>query len=239
LFQAIRKFAKLFSRDENQLSLDLIPPARPKNSEELEQELNRLGLKGKYKVRLTRNRTVVVSYGRGELRIHQSFLDAPEEVWRAIVMFVHGRTRAARGEAKRTILEFPVDRSETERRPRKPHETHPDDLPLAVRLTEMHARYNAEHFEGKLRSVPIRISRRMRSRLGHYSTATEDGFPAEIVISRRHYRRHGWEETLHTLLHEMVHQWQDESGQEIDHGREFRRKARAVGVAPHATRRVA
>lgn len=79
----------------------------------------------------------------------------------------------------------------------------------------------------------------MRSRLGHYSASSGDGMPAEIVISGRHYRLHGWEETLHTLLHEMVHQWQDETGQEIDHGREFRCKAREVGVAPHATRRVA
>lgn len=110
---------------------------------------------------------------------------------------------------------------------------------LAGRLTEWHARYNAEHFEGKLKPMRVRISRRMRSRLGHYSTATAGGRPPEIVISRRHYRRHGWEETLHTLLHEMVHQWQDESGREIDHGREFRRKAREVGVAPQATRRVA
>ena len=180
-----------------------------------------------------------MSYGRGELRIHQSFLDAPEEVWRAIIVFVHGRTRAARGEARRTILQFPVQRLEAERRPRRPHSTHPDDVSLAERLTEWHRRYNAEHFDGELKSVQVRISRRMRSRLGHYSAATEDGLPAEIVISRRHFRRHGWDEALHTLLHEMVHQWQDESGQVIDHGREFRRKARAVGVAPHATRRVA
>lgn len=125
------------------------------------------------------------------------------------------------------------------RRVRSPHRTHSEDIALAERLSEMHRLYNAEHFEGGLRPIPIRISRRMRSRLGHYSPATRSGLPAEIAISRRHYRRHGWDETLHTLLHEMVHQWQDESGQEIDHGREFRRKARAVGVAPHATRRVA
>ena len=201
--------------------------------------LHALGLRRDYHVRLTRNRTVVVSYGRGELRIHQSFLNAPEEVWRAIIAFVHGRTGTARREARRTILRFPIERTGSPRRPRKPHSTHPDDIALAERLMEMHARYNAEHFDAKLKTIPVRISRRMRSRLGHYSAAAADGPPAEIVISRRHFRRHGWNETLHTLLHEMVHQWQDESGQEIDHGREFRRKARAVGVAPHATRRVA
>jgi hypothetical protein len=34
----------------------------------------------------------------------------------------------------------------------------------------------------------------------------------------------------------MVHQWQDEAGHAIDHGRAFRAKAREVGVAPSARR---
>jgi hypothetical protein len=37
-----------------------------------------------------------------------------------------------------------------------------------------------------------------------------------------------------TLLHEMVHQWQAETGQPVDHGRAFRRKAREVGITPRA-----
>jgi hypothetical protein len=41
------------------------------------------------------------------------------------------------------------------------------------------------------------------------------------------------------MLHEMVHQWQAESGLRIDHGRTFRRKAREVGVIPAAKRTVA
>jgi hypothetical protein len=49
-------------------------------------------------------------------------------------------------------------------------------------------------------------------------------------------RRHGWPEALHTLLHEMVHQWQDETSHTIDHGATFRAKARAVGIAPYARR---
>jgi hypothetical protein len=34
----------------------------------------------------------------------------------------------------------------------------------------------------------------------------------------------------------MVHQWQDEAGFDVDHGAVFRRKARAVGALPVATR---
>ncbi|HEY9230350.1 MAG TPA: SprT-like domain-containing protein, partial [Gemmatimonadaceae bacterium] len=90
---------------------------------------------------------------------------------------------------------------------------------------------------GSLKPVPVRVSRRMKSRLGHYSAAT-NGESAEIAISFRHLRRHGWAEALHTLLHEMVHQWQDETGRPIDHGRAFRAKAREVGIAAAARRKV-
>ena len=79
----------------------------------------------------------------------------------------------------------------------------------------------------------------MKSRLGHYTWRGQEGRDAEIVISRRHIRRNGWDEAVHTLLHEMVHQWQDERGLPIDHGRGFRLKARAVGIVPRARRNVA
>jgi hypothetical protein len=223
-------------RDQLALELDEAPP---KNAEELRARLQRLGLGAQYRVRLTTNRTVVVSYSGGELRIHNSFLGADEEVWKAIIIFVHGRSRAVRREARRTILEFPVARSnDPPRRRRRPERTHPADIPLIRELTRWHASYNEERFGGALRGIPIRISRRMKSRLGHYSPASEGSAP-EIVLSRRHIRRDGWEEALHTLLHEMVHQWQDEQGLVVDHGGSFRAKARAVGITPLACRAVA
>jgi hypothetical protein len=61
----------------------------------------------------------------------------------------------------------------------------------------------------------------------------------EIAISWRHVRRHRWEEVVHTLIHEMVHQWQDETGLAIDHGPRFRAKARDVGIDAAAKRAVA
>jgi hypothetical protein len=78
----------------------------------------------------------------------------------------------------------------------------------------------------------------MRSRLGHYTPRSPAGDPAEIAISRSHVRRHGWNEAIHTLLHEMVHQWQDETGLPIDHSRVFRMKAREVGIEAAARRMV-
>jgi len=227
---------RLSDRDQLALELDEAPP---RNAEELRARLQRLGLGRQYRVRLTTNRTVVVSYSGGELRIHNSFLDANEEVWRAIITFVHGRTRVVRNEARRTILEFPVARPvDAPRRRRSPERTNPADFPLIRELARWHIAYNADRFGGALRTIPIRISRRMKSRLGHYCPASE-GCAPEIVISRRHIRRDGWEEALHTLLHEMVHQWQDEQGLVVDHGSSFRAKARAVGITPLACRAVA
>lgn len=227
---------RLSDRDQLALELDEEPP---RNAEELRARLQRLGLGSQYRVRLTTNRTVVVSHSGGELRIHDSFLGAGEEVWKAIITFVLGRNRVARQEARRTILEFPVPRlHDVPRRRRAPERTHPPDLPIIHELSRWHKAYNEERFGGTLRTVPIRISRRMKSRLGHYSPAAE-GYEPEIVLSRRHIRRDGWEEALHTLLHEMVHQWQDEQEFAVDHGANFRAKARAVGITPLACRAVA
>jgi SprT-like family len=224
--------------NSQQLALELSEPP-PRNAEELRCRLQRLGLGSQYRVRLTTNRTVVVSYSGGELRIHNSFLDADEEIWKAIITFVHGRNRVVRQEARRTILKFPVALPKTEpRRKRRPERTRPSDLPLIRELARWHREYNRDRFAGTLREIPIRISRRMKSRLGHYSPAM-GGCEPEIVLSRRHIRRDGWPEALHTLLHEMVHQWQDEQGLVVDHGPSFRAKARAVGITPLACRAVA
>jgi len=227
-----------FGFDWSQLSLTL-DEEPPKNAEELEQRLRQLGLGTMHRVKLTRNRTVVVSHGRGELRIHHSFLTAPEEVWRAVIAFVHARSRVKRSEAREKILAFPIELpDDAVVRRRSPDKTDPRDEPMVRELERLHAKYNEEQFEGKLRDIRIRVSRRMRSRLGHYIRADKFG-PAEIAISRRHIRRDGWDETAHTLLHEMVHQWQDEQGLGLNHGSQFRAKARAVGITPAACRAVA
>src|SRR5256714_14718132 len=99
---------RLTDREQLALELDESPP---QNAEELRTRLQRLGLGAQYRVRLTTNRTVVVSYSGGELRIHNSFLGADEEEGKAINVFVHGRARRLRQEARRTILEVPVARS--------------------------------------------------------------------------------------------------------------------------------
>jgi hypothetical protein len=122
-------------------------------------------------------------------------------------------------------------------RARRLARTHPDDEPIAMQLQEFHRRLNAERFGGKLGTIAVRVSRRMRSRLGHYAPA-QRGAPAEIAVSQRHLKRHGFAQALQTLLHEMVHQWQDEGGRPLGHGADFRNKAREVGITARATRAV-
>jgi SprT-like family len=217
--------------------LALVLSASPRNAEDLLCRLRDLGLRTMARCVLTKNRNVMVSFGANELRVHEGYLSAPDEVLSAIVRFAEGSTRGERLRARRRLLAFPIETPA--RPPRRRAGTHPDDQRLAERLTVKHAEFNAEFFGGELKSLDVRVSRRMRARLGHYIAATKVGDPPEIAISRRHLRNHGWEEALHTLLHEMVHQWQDERGLPIDHGATFRAKAREVGISPFARRTVA
>jgi hypothetical protein len=210
-------------------------PARPDDGERLLATLRALGLRGIDRVRLTNNRAVMVSFSMGVLRVHEGYLDAPRDVLRAVVTFVCGRTRAERRRAREAILAHQIARPAA---PRRRERDRPEDEPVLHQLRRFHAHFNRVYFGGRLRALPIRLSGRMRTRLGHYTAASPVGDPAEIVIGRDHVRRHGWEEALHTLLHEMVHQWQDETGHAIDHGATFRRKAREVGVTPSARRHV-
>ncbi len=225
----------LGGRDADQLALSF--DDIPRTADELLVRLRALGLPPRYaRLRLTRNRTVMVSFSGGELRVHSAYLQAPREVHAAMVTFVSGRTRAARQAARAVILAYPIDRAPAPVR-RAPR-TRAEDRGIVDELRQWHDQYNADYFGGALRPVTLRVSRKMRSRLGHYTASTPGGAPAEIAIGREHLERHGWTEVLHTLLHEMVHQWQDETGRPIDHGAGFRAKARDVGITAAARRTV-
>jgi predicted SprT family Zn-dependent metalloprotease len=118
--------------------------------------------------------------------------------------------------------------------PRARPTSHPQDAAFVARLEAAHAELNRLRFDGALRRVTIRVSRRMRSRLGHYSPGLMR--EPEIAIARRHLRRDPWHDVVETLVHEMVHQWQHETKRPVAHDRDFRRKCREVGIPPHAKR---
>lgn len=204
----------------------------PIGEEELLARLRALGLRDTERLRLTANRAVMVSFRARELRVHRGYLTAPREVHAAIVQLVQGRTRANRLAARRVILAHQIpEESVRPRQPRCPQPLSERDALLVAKLVAHHRRLNDRHFAGALHPIEIRLSDRMRTRLGHFAVATKSA-PAHIAISRRHLRR-GWAGALDTLLHEMVHQWQSEQGFPVDHGRHFKIKARAVGLAEY------
>ena len=193
------------------------------------------GLKSITSLTLTKNARVMVSFRGSEMRVHRGYLDATPDVLDAIVRIVEGRTKAIRREAGRFVVANAPARLTEE--PTRRERTHPDDEAWSARLVEEHRRLNTERFGGSLQPIVVRVSRRMKSRLGHYSPAVGE-MPAEIAISRRHIRRHGWDDAIETLVHEMVHQWQAETGAPLDHGPGFRKKAVEVGIRPRARREV-
>jgi hypothetical protein len=246
VLRALKSLLGRGRRDPAQLALDL-DAGQLRTADDLLARLRSLGLMRIASCRLTRNANVMVSWRGAELRVHEGYLSAPADVHEAIVVFVESRSRAERRAATKRIVAFA---GSTWRDSGRRERTRPEDEPVARKLEEWHAQLNAEYFGGELRAVPIRVSRRMKSRLGHYSvgqvggsTGGQEGQKAkglgEIAISWRHVRRHRWEEVIHTLIHEMVHQWQDESGLPIDHGPRFRAKARDVGIDAAAKRAVA
>jgi len=200
----------------------------------LYSRLEDFGLRGVDGLVLMRTRTVMVSLIGRTLRIHEDYAEAPESVLRAIVAFAVARTKHERVAAREVILAHDVDRAPPQRRREPPR---PGDLSLIAQLTEAHRDLNARWFAGALSTIPIGLSGRMATRLGHFDPGSRHT-TAEIVMSRTHVIKHGWREAMHTLLHEMVHQWQQETGRSVDHGAAFRDKCREVGITPAARRDV-
>ena len=175
----------------------------------LPERLRQLGLRDVSRILTHTNRTVMVSIGSdGTVRIHRGYAWASDRVLRAVVRFLDPRV------ARRL-------RREAQRE-----------------LLAFPAEQYAPSSPRAPRPEPVRPDSRMRTRLGELAVELRSGRPLEIAISRRHLARHDWAEVEHTLLHEMVHQWQAESGLRVDHGPTFRRKAREVGVLPAARREV-
>lgn len=220
----------------DQLTLHLDgDPASAAVAVRLFDRLRSLGLRVVEELRLTRNRRTMISIRGRTLRLHGAYAVAPPTVHQAVVEFVM-RRGPARTAARRAIIAWAANIPSHDRPPRV-ERSHPDDEPYAAQLLACHARLNAAQFGGSLGPVDIRVSRRMKTRLGHFSPRPGAEKP-EIAISFRHLRRHGMADAEGTLLHEMVHQWQHESGLPLDHGPAFRKKARDVGIPPRATRRV-
>jgi hypothetical protein len=188
------------------------------------------------RIRTHQNRTVMVSLTpKGELRVHREYAVAPDRVLHAIARFVAPRTRRAdRLAAERVLLSWPISSEGASPRPRAADQVRPGEEATIAKLESRWRTLNTEHFGGALAAIPIGLSSRMQRRLGELVYDRTTSRPIRIVISRRLLKRHPWREVEETLLHEMVHQWQAETGARMDHGAGFRRKALEVGIVPRA-----
>ena len=205
----------------------------------LRRRLEALGLSGLRHLELHTNRTVMLSWGDGTLRIHQGYAMAPDRVLEAIIRFLKPRVpQRLRKALEHQFLTFPVDlhTRPAGKRPKRGERARPGDIRILHQLARTHERLNVQHFGGELKEIPFRLSGRMKTRLGEYSVNVRTGESVAITISRSHIRAELWGEVEHTVLHEMVHQWQVESGLPLDHGPQFRQKAREVGIQPSARR---
>lgn len=207
----------------------------------LPARLRRLGLAADMDVATHTNRTVMLSVtARGQLRLHLGYSHAPDRVLRAILRFLDLRqTKVRRRAAEREFLSFPAHAyAPNGKGPVRLERLRPGDDEVLRRLRETHRGLNARWFDGALTDIPFRLSSRMKTSLGELCLDARSKQAISLAISRRHLRRDRWPEVEHTVLHEMVHQWQAETSRAVDHGAEFRRKAREVGIAPAARRTV-
>ena len=210
---------------------------------DLAGRLYEIGLPGATPVVAHVNRRILVTLtARGALRVHAGYAYAPDEVLAAIVRWAGPRTRRAdRLAAQRLLTAFPVhDHSApppTKVRARSPV-VRPGDEPILARLCALHAELNERHFGGVLGEATLVLSARMRRRLGEFRPAGVFGERHEIAVGRRHLARDGWRRITETLLHEMVHQWQAETGRPLGHRSDFRLKCAAIGIEGRAVSRL-
>lgn len=210
---------------------------------DLAARLYRIGLPEATPVVAHVNRRVLVTLtARGALRVHAGYARAPDEVLAAIVRWARPRTRRAdRLEAQRLLTGFPVH-DHAAPSPRRtganPPAVRPGDEPILERLRVLHAELNERHFGGVLGEVTLVLSERMRRRLGEFRPAAAPGEHHRIGLGRRHLARDGWRRVTETLLHEMVHQWQAETGRPLGHRSDFRMKCAAIGIEGRAESRL-
>ena len=188
--------------------------------------------------------TATVLKGRGSLQdIDQQSLMAPHVKWQGSARRVRelaplletAFAMAREGVPGPVFLECPVE-SHVPARPARPPRVRAADRPVLARITALMAELNAEHFGGTLPPLPVRLSSRMRRRLGELRLERKTGRAVHIGLNRHHVLHDPWPEVRDTVLHELVHQWQAQTGRPVDHGAEFRRKAREVGIQPRAVR---
>lgn len=188
-----------------------------------------------------RTRLLSVSRDRRTLYLHRCFAGAPPAVVDAIATLVSARrgstgTRRAAGVLRTWAAEHaPVPNT-------TPSPGRCDGTPAQrARLRDRYAELNRTHFGGRLPAVPLRVSRRMRRRLGHVRChRTEDGrrVVVELAMNASLFDEGNEAAFRETLLHEMAHveAWLVHGHR--GHGAIWKRIALRVGCEPRACTRI-
>jgi hypothetical protein len=230
-----------------QLQLDFVAqPLQRFTAETMLRLLARRGCRRLEDVRFKNNRGRIISLSKDgrTLHVHACFQDADDDVVNAVVTFLKaGRRSYAYRESIRVMREHFEAHSQKYATTSPEEEDHRlkrdmDRLPCVGNseqrafIREAFARYNAGLFGSKLPLVKLRLSDRMRSRLGHiryHTTSNDERIVLELALNI-HLMLPGNEAILlDTLLHEMTHMEAWLMQGERAHGPDWKSIANRVG----------
>jgi hypothetical protein len=196
------------------------------------------------RVRFKNNRSRLISHSRehGVLNVHACFRSANDDLLDAIAAFILLPSSSAGYresiERMRAWWDGQAAAPEAHDGARAPVCCGTDEQRTFLRT--LYARLNAERFRGALpRTVPLRLSSRMKRRFGHVQYGRNGGRTVEEIALNVDLMLPGNERhLLDTLLHEMAHveAWVEYGHRE--HGPVWRAIARRVECEPRACSRV-
>ena len=226
------------------------------DQETIRAALERRGLERIEQVRFRNNRRSILSVrqnGRGfRLNLHAAFREAPPALLDAVVTCVSPDTRPdERADARARIRDWPhlvhCLREARVRHERRGGGTARRRACVASdgqreHLRALFARLNEERFGGILPpDIPLRLSGRMRRRLGHCALGGgKGGSPRtvrEIALAHDLMLAENDAQRVKTMLHEMAHAAAWIFDGDRGHGRAWKGWARRAGCAPRACTR--
>ena len=194
------------------------------------------------------NRSTIWSLTRDgrALNLHEGYRDAPLSIVRAFVAIANNYRRAngKYREACQHVRSWPgIDhamrrvRSQSGRA-RRPARVIPcqGTPPQQLRIRELYRQLNRTRFDDRLPTdIPLRISRRMKSRLGHMAPegTARSRSVGEIALNRMLFRKGNEAALRETLLHEMAHVAAYLFDGDAGHGAAWRAWAVRAGCRPN------
>jgi hypothetical protein len=224
-----------------------------RSEEEILEFLRASGARSLRRVRLKENRSTIWSltqHGR-VLNLHRAFAGASARLLENFVVIANEafRPTPAYRRAARRVADWPPVNRELARlraQNRRLRSAGPRDRGVGpccatpgqrVYLRKLYRYLNVTRFGGRLpASMALRLSNRMKTRLGHMVPGTRDGRPAvvEIALNVDLMLSGNGRARLDTLLHEMAHAADYLFDGHSGHGETWRKWARRAGCAAEA-----